>query len=358
MNDGSAARGRDYGLSEVMGFVLILGLITAAFSVYLVYGVPAQGRENEILQMGVVNDQFSMFKTSLDSLFTNNLMGTTISNSFTLGTSGGYTQGSNSIFPILSPVSSGGIFTINRRTTVPETLQITSDSYITGTGSFSANLPAQANYTPNHVYITLSGISPADLSGTGLFGVKVNTTKWAATVNLTPEVTYFTNYTSVSAGGGPSCNPTDIGPVLVNNGGTFSYWCLKSTSTSIYNGTDITLSISKGNVVMMQNYPVYKNINSGTNYTIDLMDGSYGLNTVTNPGDVINIENPPSQPLGVINATGTITYDFTEVNPYTITPIPLGAIEYSSNNNYWINQKYYYQMGGVFLSQTGWKHHV
>ena len=40
------------------------------------------------------------------------------------------------------------------------------------------------------------------------------------------------------------------------------------------------------------------------------------------------------------------------MKPYSITPIPLGALEYRAQNNYWIPQNYYYQMGGVFLSRT------
>jgi hypothetical protein len=40
------------------------------------------------------------------------------------------------------------------------------------------------------------------------------------------------------------------------------------------------------------------------------------------------------------------------MDPYTITPVPLGAINYIAQNNYWIPQQYYYQMGGIFLAQT------
>ena len=39
------------------------------------------------------------------------------------------------------------------------------------------------------------------------------------------------------------------------------------------------------------------------------------------------------------------------MSPYTASPIPLGSIEYRAQNNYWIPQNYYYQMGGVFLQQ-------
>jgi hypothetical protein len=37
---------------------------------------------------------------------------------------------------------------------------------------------------------------------------------------------------------------------------------------------------------------------------------------------------------------------------YTVSPIPLGSLEYRAGNNYWIPQTYYYQMGGVFLTQN------
>ena len=72
MRDGGAGWNREAGLSEVVGFVLIIALLMAVFSLYLTYGVPAQGRENEILHMGVVKDQFIAYKIGLDSLSTNN----------------------------------------------------------------------------------------------------------------------------------------------------------------------------------------------------------------------------------------------------------------------------------------------
>ena len=33
-------------------------------------------------------------------------------------------------------------------------------------------------------------------------------------------------------------------------------------------------------------------------------------------------------------------------------PMNIPVLQYSSNNNYWIQQNYYYQFGGVFLSQS------
>ncbi|MDN7013383.1 hypothetical protein FGW20_10095 [Methanoculleus sp. FWC-SCC3] len=64
-------RARDDGLSEVVGFVLILALIIVALSLYQVYGVPAAGRENEIAHMNQVKDRFVDYKSALDSLWVN-----------------------------------------------------------------------------------------------------------------------------------------------------------------------------------------------------------------------------------------------------------------------------------------------
>ena len=339
----------EVALSEVIGFVLILALITTAFSLYLVYGVPAQGRENEILHMGVIKDQFVEYKVGLDSLFTNNLVGTTTSNTFSLGTGGGYTQGANSIFPILSPVSSGGIFMINRRTTLPETLSITSNSYITGAGSFSVPLPTQANFTPNHVYVNISIPSSVPINSTGNFGLTVNTTKWIATVNLTPQSTYYQYYFMPSVSANTPCVPAQN-----KNGTAITTWdatyvnCLVPMYAYNYTGTDLTISITKGNILTMQNYPVVKNVISGSKYTVDLMDSSYGLNSATLPGD--NIGLVVDQPLASITGTGNITYDFAEQPSYTNPPISLGAIEYRAANNYWIPRRIITRWGGCSSS--------
>jgi hypothetical protein len=52
-----------------------------------------------------------------------------------------------------------------------------------------------------------------------------------------------------------------------------------------------------------------------------------------------------------IKGNGNVTYDYKEI-VYSLQPVPLGALEFRGQNNYWIPQTYYYQMGGVFLSQN------
>jgi len=99
---------RDDGLSEVVGFVLLLALIVVALSLYQVYGVPAAGREAEIAHMNQVKDRFVDYKIALDSLWLNNRNGVLLSTAFDLGTGAGATGGSAFALPILTPAGSGG----------------------------------------------------------------------------------------------------------------------------------------------------------------------------------------------------------------------------------------------------------
>lgn len=187
----------------------------------------------------------------------------------------------------------------------------------------------------------------------------MNTTSWAAYVNLTPETSFYQWYNSVSVGTTRTCtaamnaNGTNAINVFTGTIYTNAYSCLVPINSYTYNGTDITVTVKKGNLVSMQNYPVYRNIQSGTTYTIDLMDDAYGLKSSAVPPDIITIKTDKPSVSGLVTAKGNISYDFSEMNnpPYVIPPIPLGAVEYRSQNNYWINQNYYYQAGGVFLSQ-------
>ncbi len=331
-------RTSETGLSEVVGFVLILGVLVLVFSLYLTYGIPAQGRENEILHMNEVKDEFVTYKIGMDSLFNNNKVGTTLSNSFTLGTGGGYTQGMMSFMPVMSPVSSAGTLAINpvgpnQRVTANETLNIMAYSLIlNSTNSYTTGLPAQVNFTPGHVYINISGIQPTDLGSDGNFGATISGKKWVAIVNLTPRTVPYNETESVS------CTPP---PIVCT---------IKYNSGDRYSGTDLTLSVVKGNISSRQNTVIYQNISQSTVYSIDLMDEAYGLNPLIKPGDNITIVQ--DKPLNNVFANGTITYGFTDMNPYTITPISLGSVEYQAQNNYWIRQNYYYQMGGVFLQQV------
>ncbi|QYZ79719.1 hypothetical protein E2N92_09920 [Methanofollis formosanus] len=98
----------DEGLSEVVGFVLLLGVLVLALSVYQLYAVPAAGRENEIAHMNQVKDRFTDYKIALDSLWVNHLNGVTLSTAFDLGSGTAATEGGGIALPVLAPVGSSG----------------------------------------------------------------------------------------------------------------------------------------------------------------------------------------------------------------------------------------------------------
>jgi len=360
MNGGFAATHNEQALSEVIGFVLILGIITAAFSLYLVYGVPAQGRESEILHMNDIKDQFVSYKLSLDSLFNNNKVGTSVSNAFTLGTSGGFTQGSNSIIPILSPVSSSGVIAINQRTTTPETLDISSyslilDPTVHSSSPFNLSSPLTIHAIPQHLYINISGIQQNDLQSPTptAYGLQVSGTGWTATVNLSPRMTPSQTYSITTSSG--SC-PSGTQQTGISGSGTNTvYYCLNTAQGTLYNGTDVSISRFKNNGSTIQSLTAYKSITPGS-YTVDLMDPTYGLSSVMQCPDNLTLSNTlytynTTTGSSHITGSGSVVYSYTE-RAYTMPPLVLGSLEYRAKNNYWIPQTYYYQTGGVFLAQN------
>jgi hypothetical protein len=119
MRERAVVRNREYALSEVIGFILLLGIIVAAFALWMVYVVPVNGRVAEINQMNTVKDQFTNYKISLDSLWVNspygaswNQDGVTLSTSFDLGTGGGDTQAGGLFLPMMNPIASSATLSL------------------------------------------------------------------------------------------------------------------------------------------------------------------------------------------------------------------------------------------------------
>jgi len=110
------------GLSEVIGFILILALLVVILSLYNLYVVPAQGREDEIAHMNDIRERFTAYKWSMDALWMNapdhpavkaGTYGVTISTPLILGTTGQISQGGLSFLPVLAPVGSSGAMIID-----------------------------------------------------------------------------------------------------------------------------------------------------------------------------------------------------------------------------------------------------
>ena len=352
---------RESGLSEVIGFVLLLGIIVAAFSIYLTYGVPAQGRENEISHMDVIKDEFTTYKTGIDSLWTNNMINTVMSSTFQMGTAGVTTQGSNGFLPILQPVASGGTVKINNLSHTQEYLNIISYSYITNLSFMMNDTPLsftnsfQSQFYPNPPQSLIVNLSvtknikvtncSVNLSGTDNNGVN-----WQVLINVTPRQTFYQTYIAVLVNQA-TCLPAQFQngtPIWLNNGGTTNRACLVPMNQYNYTGTDFTLNVFKNNTESLSNLIVTNNIVQNQYYNINLLDPAYGLSS--------NIQNTPTITRFESDSAGDLTTTLTAQYAYNLWPnyqynVSLGALEYSANNYYWIPQTYYYQMGGVFLSQ-------
>ena len=314
--------GNEYALSEVIGFVLILGVIVVAFSLYLTYGIPAQGRGNEIAHMNDIRDEFTNYKIGVDSLWTNHQTSTVIGNTFSLGTPGQTTQGSNSIIPVLQPVGSSGTISINQRTPTPEIFSVTSTSYILNTSSMLSDpqLPIPSSTVVQtfqnplstlFINISASAVNQNDAITSNTRSVIVSGTSWGATINITPRIV--------------------ISPVDYTN----------TTQT------DLTITVTKNGQTTLAGTAVYSNIQANQNYTINLLDDAYGIRSSLTYPATVNYSNPSP----TITAVAIDQYAYQKQANY-VYAVPMGALEYSANNNYWIPQSYYYQMGGVFLSQS------
>ena len=107
------------GLSEVIGFIMILALIMIFLSIWVIYVVPADGRQQEIEHMGYIQDWFTQYKITADSLWINYNPATgegpkdvTLSNSLVLGSQGGATYSQGLFLFFMRPFGSSGTISL------------------------------------------------------------------------------------------------------------------------------------------------------------------------------------------------------------------------------------------------------
>ncbi|NVO65947.1 hypothetical protein [Methanofollis tationis] len=219
-----AARNEE-GLSEVVGFVLLLGVLVMALSVYQIYAVPAEGRANEIGHMNMVKDRFIDYKIALDSLWVNknNVTGVTLSTAFDLGTGSAATEGGGLSLPILSPAGSSGavsvrsggavltITTPNNATEIP----LGSLQYVSGNNYW---VDQTWTYQMGGVFLTQSGGTTVRASPSlSVYNVSGNASVCIAPVNITGS--------ALLAGSGPVRIETRLRdmPPYANLTGTFAW---------------------------------------------------------------------------------------------------------------------------------------
>jgi hypothetical protein len=159
-------RQSDDALSEVIGFILIIALITIFLSLWMTYVIPAEGRQQEIEHMNYVRDWFTQYKITADSLWINHdatnkpLTNVLISNSLSLGSQGGATQAGGLFMPVMSPVGSTGAIVVTDKS---EYIEIGGIQYPMMRLEYSAT----NNYwIPQSFYYQLGGVFLHQPSGT------------------------------------------------------------------------------------------------------------------------------------------------------------------------------------------------
>jgi hypothetical protein len=267
MRERAVVRNREYALSEVIGFILLLGIIVAAFALWMVYVVPVNGRVAEINQMNTVKDQFTNYKISLDSLWVNspygaswNQDGVTLSTSFDLGTGGGDTQAGGLFLPMMNPIASSATLSLLNTS---DTMNIT---YSGPSGTYTLTYPmtilqyqSQNNYWIQQTYYYEDG---------GVFLTQTN----GSVCRVAPPIsfanantTYIVSITPITligagsiGGNGPVRADSRLITLQPPTTGT-EYWVNTSVTVSNYTAAQMWLGVfntsrSTGQILDARNY--------------------------------------------------------------------------------------------------------
>jgi len=393
-----SGRVTDDGLSEVIGFILIIAVLVVIASLYVTYVVPAQGREAEIEHMTYIKNQFVDFKITVDSLWINKQVNTSVSQNFEMGTLGQKTEGEFIFLPLTQPIGSDGKMEVNT-SAATGTIQINiEDGLFDNMGDIGRDNIESVLINPdiyrqllyyrsiypsqitNMIQITIPidpdpikqiPVDPNDFSQNAstiyhIVDIFPNSTigpdyysnaNWTASFNLIRAPSFFV--TSLNA----TRFSTEKSPLLMNT--NYHY--------------EISMSLVKKNLTTTVNYPIFQNFTiTSTNsrpldFWVNLQDPAYGLDTY---GPII-AKRSDGLPISYSSINLTQNWDFnqsTAMNVSTSMNISLindaikmgysdqdvstgltnmGKLSYRSSNYYWIPQEYFYQMGGVFLNQTG-----
>ncbi|HVP94563.1 MAG TPA: hypothetical protein VMS89_05250 [Methanoregulaceae archaeon] len=332
----------DGAVSEIIGFILILAIIAIVASLYLTYVVPSQGRDLEITHMALIQNEFLDYTTSVDSLWINE-QNVTIINPFILGTNPGISQGSFLNLPLFQPLPSSGTMSVNGPNG-GTTVQVDATQYRNGvspdqgSSDYSIIPVGGGNFplatSPNHIYAiittgTTRATNPTVVPSKSIVSL-YNSTKnsWNITISAVPKVDYTNSGKNVT--------------------------------------TDIIVNSSVQKLIGNQMYPVSRettiksDADPNTNYTvdmIDIIDQAYNLDAnITYPQVVNTLSQNVGQSGSLIsNVNMRVEYGYGPKAPSSTMIVPIhqaGSLEYQSQNNYWIQQNYIYQMGGVFVSQS------
>lgn len=335
---------------------MIVALLSILFSMYLLYVVPLQGRDSEISHLESVKQQFVDIKSDIDSLIISNRTNMEVSRIIPLGTKGATQEGSFSIIPLQSFSASGGKLKIDKDSgTLISTVGSNSWYNVQKSGIKTNQVPS-GNWQNNDV----------DIGGGSLYSNSPDTLNISYTTNsLSSPRVILVN----SSDNRWSVNITAI-PRYVEN---IDKYVLYSTAPTDFSGFlstqyDLVITVIKNNNNILTDSIIQKNINVNTPYLVNIYNGAYGLKDSIFSSFNFSVKNngvvyPAS---GFFSARQLINKPYEEdpTDVATLDPIsadlvinpssslPLGSLRFSSNNKYWLNQDFVYQMGSVFVEQS------
>jgi len=350
---------RDNALSEVIGMLLILAIIVVAMSVYVTYMVPEKGKVAEIRHMNDVRGSFLDLSYLIDSLWVNNQVHVPVTVPISLRTAL-----EPSAIPLFVPISSSGVLSL--------TNESDSDGYFTVTFNGFNEQRVFINPPPPDViahgvpkdltrepYKVLLNFTPLVLPSNPKQGniAEVNGTTSGIDFLVHLEVRSFVksaNATALYLGDVANAIEYKHSLVAVDRISGLEYMVVDDLLKSSPGVPTVEVDIKP----VLDLFPGAKLV-KGSKLQFNLVGGlpspsectphdpyrlachmnltfSYGLQYGVPPdGDI-----PPSRidPVSVTNTT------------------PLSDLTFTAQNYYWVDQKFQYQKGAVFLLQDYIEH--
>ncbi|MBN1167623.1 MAG: hypothetical protein JXA44_10925 [Methanospirillaceae archaeon] len=296
--------------------------------------------------MTYIKTEMMGFKTAIDTIIANEKVNSPIASTFELSTQPGSAEGAFSILPLSSFVSSSGSLQVNQR---KDTLTIRVGGYYENYNQMvNTNYKFEDLFTGTRAYLNLTpkhllvNYTVNDLDNPTTFRISAH--NWTADINVKPR--YLLNTSEFLLGQNPVWTETQY-DLIIN----------VSKNLTPFNSNAFFPTIT--NLIIKENIKEAGNplcSDPECNTTIDLYDGAYGIvDDLKITDDVVFTLGSESESF-YLSHLRTPSYQEPEPIP-TIkkTPPPqphdIGSFEFISDNRYWIEQNYLYEMGALFLWQ-------
>ena len=291
---------RSKGVASVVAALMLLAVIVAFFGMLSVHYVPAKGADEEASHMRAVFEQLAELKSGADALMASKNFEATRGVSIPLGTEQKSLFGG--LMPSLNPTAASG------------TLRIRSDD-----GMMTVSADAKL-------------VSNASKSGT----LKTQYEEIAS--NVMAVRTFILMLKSVEDG--------DFVEVKVVGSDNAARICINGTPAAD-NTTDTTVTVWNGSTKILDSLPVYRDVSVGESYEIDLLSSVYGFKQLLDEMRNFTILARAKD----VTAGYELGYSYAKGVEGRLVDTSLGSLEFSSHNNYWIDQTLIYQGGGLFVKQ-------